>query len=177
MSENLNRRKFLRGSAVAGAAALATPAIAANHGETLKMQAAWGGGIFLENAQSFAARAAARSSAICWISRIVGGLTVMISVAKEGVAVGGRMRSRTFWPNQPITHAPAMASTSRMPRNMPKVTLVLPLEAALSPDASPFLEPQLEAGGSSVCSCGTGLSSLMVVSLAATLCGRSARCR
>ena len=56
MTDNLNRRKFLRGSAVAGAAALATPAIAEGNGVTLKMQAAWGGGIFLENAQSFAAR-------------------------------------------------------------------------------------------------------------------------
>ncbi len=56
MSEKLNRRKFLRGSAVAGAAALATPALAESHGTTLKMQAAWGGGIFLENAQSFASR-------------------------------------------------------------------------------------------------------------------------
>ncbi|MEH6647012.1 TRAP transporter substrate-binding protein [Sulfitobacter sp.] len=56
MTRSLNRRNFLRGSAVAGAAALATPAIADAHGVTLKMQAAWGGGIFLENAQSFAAR-------------------------------------------------------------------------------------------------------------------------
>jgi TRAP-type mannitol/chloroaromatic compound transport system substrate-binding protein len=56
MTNSLNRRKFLRGSAVAGAAVLATPAIADGHGTTLKMQAAWGGGIFLENAQSFAAR-------------------------------------------------------------------------------------------------------------------------
>ena len=56
MTNSLNRRKFLRGSAVAGAAALATPAIADSHGTTIKMQAAWGGGIFLENAQSFAAR-------------------------------------------------------------------------------------------------------------------------
>ena len=56
MKDILNRRKFLRGSAVAGAAVLATPALAASHGVTLKMQAAWGGGIFLENAQSFAAR-------------------------------------------------------------------------------------------------------------------------
>jgi TRAP-type mannitol/chloroaromatic compound transport system substrate-binding protein len=56
MTNTINRRKFLRGSAVVGAAALATPAIADNHGVTLKMQAAWGGGIFLENAQSFAAR-------------------------------------------------------------------------------------------------------------------------
>jgi TRAP-type mannitol/chloroaromatic compound transport system substrate-binding protein len=56
MTNSINRRKFLRGSAVAGAAVLATPAIADGHGVTLKMQAAWGGGIFLENAQSFAAR-------------------------------------------------------------------------------------------------------------------------
>lgn len=56
MKDTLNRRKFLRGSAVAGAAALATPAIAQESGTTLKMQAAWGGGIFLENAQSFASR-------------------------------------------------------------------------------------------------------------------------
>tara|TARA_B110000908_G_scaffold40753_1_gene49440 strand:- start:452 stop:1546 length:1095 start_codon:yes stop_codon:yes gene_type:complete len=56
MTNSLNRRKFLRGSAVVGAAALATPAIADGHGTTIKMQAAWGGGIFLENAQSFAAR-------------------------------------------------------------------------------------------------------------------------
>lgn len=56
MTNSINRRKFLRGSAVAGAAALATPALAESHGTTIKMQAAWGGGIFLENAQSFAAR-------------------------------------------------------------------------------------------------------------------------
>ena len=56
MSNTLNRRRFLRGSAVAGAAALATPAIAQNAPTTIKMQAAWGGGIFLENAQSFASR-------------------------------------------------------------------------------------------------------------------------
>jgi TRAP-type mannitol/chloroaromatic compound transport system substrate-binding protein len=56
MTNSMNRRKFLRGSALAGAATLATPAIAANHGTTLKMQAAWGGGIFLENAQSYVNR-------------------------------------------------------------------------------------------------------------------------
>ncbi|PUB18621.1 TRAP transporter substrate-binding protein [Yoonia sediminilitoris] len=56
MTDTVNRRKFLRGSAVAGAAALATPAIAEGHTTTLKMQAAWGGGIFLENAQSYVDR-------------------------------------------------------------------------------------------------------------------------
>ncbi|MEM9104550.1 MAG: TRAP transporter substrate-binding protein, partial [Pseudomonadota bacterium] len=50
------RRKFLRGSAVVGAAAVATPAIAQSNPINLKMQAAWGGGIFLENAQSYVDR-------------------------------------------------------------------------------------------------------------------------
>ncbi|GHF55004.1 TRAP transporter substrate-binding protein [Seohaeicola zhoushanensis] len=50
------RRSFLRGSAATAAAgALAAPAIA-QEGTTLKMQAAWGGGIFLENAQSYVKR-------------------------------------------------------------------------------------------------------------------------
>lgn len=51
-----SRRNFLRGSAaVAAGGALATPALA-QEGTTLKMQAAWGGGIFLENAQSYVKR-------------------------------------------------------------------------------------------------------------------------
>ena len=56
MTDKLNRRKFLRGTAVAGAATLATPAIADGHATTLKMQAALGGCIFLENAQSYVDR-------------------------------------------------------------------------------------------------------------------------
>ncbi len=56
MSHKLDRRKFLRGSAIAGAATLAAPAIAQGATTTLKMQAAWGGGIFLENAQSYVDR-------------------------------------------------------------------------------------------------------------------------
>lgn len=56
MSKSMNRRLFLRGSAVIGTSALAAPAIASSHGTTLKMQAAWGGGIFLENAQSYVRR-------------------------------------------------------------------------------------------------------------------------
>ncbi len=56
MSESVNRRKFLRGTAVAAAASLAAPSVARAEGTTLKMQAAWGGGIFLENAQSYVDR-------------------------------------------------------------------------------------------------------------------------
>ena len=59
MSEMSNRRKFLKGSAIAGAAAagsLAAPAIAKAEPTTLKLQASWGGGIFLENAKAYVDR-------------------------------------------------------------------------------------------------------------------------
>lgn len=60
MTDSVSRRRFLKGSALAGAAAaggLAAPAIAtAGTHATLKMQAAWGGGIFLENAQAYVQR-------------------------------------------------------------------------------------------------------------------------
>lgn len=59
MTKSVNRRKFLKGSAVATAAtagAIAAPAVARAEPTVLKMQAAWGGGIFLENAQSYVDR-------------------------------------------------------------------------------------------------------------------------
>ena len=57
----VSRRKFLKGSALAATATaagtIAAPMIAkAAKPVTLKMQAAWGGGIFLENAQSYVKR-------------------------------------------------------------------------------------------------------------------------
>ena len=52
-----SRRSFLKGGLAAGAAAaVAAPNVARAQGVTLKMQAAWGGGIFLENAQSYVNR-------------------------------------------------------------------------------------------------------------------------
>jgi TRAP-type mannitol/chloroaromatic compound transport system substrate-binding protein len=59
MTESVNRRKFLKGSAIAAAAttgSLAAPAVARAEPMVLKMQAAWGGGIFLENAQAYVKR-------------------------------------------------------------------------------------------------------------------------
>ena len=59
MTETTNRRKFLKGSAIAAGVAagtLAAPAIVRADTVKLKMQAAWGGGIFLENAQSYVDR-------------------------------------------------------------------------------------------------------------------------
>lgn len=49
------RRKFLGGAAAAAVGTFAAPAIV-RAAPTLKMQAAWGGGIFLENAQSYVER-------------------------------------------------------------------------------------------------------------------------
>ena len=57
MSNNkVNRRKFMRGSALVATGALAAPSIALAQQTVLKMQAAWGGGIFLENAKSYVDR-------------------------------------------------------------------------------------------------------------------------
>ncbi|MBD8878092.1 TRAP transporter substrate-binding protein [Roseibium polysiphoniae] len=59
MTDNLNRRRFLKGSALAATATagtLAAPAVARAEPTVLKVQAAWGGGIFLENAQSYVDR-------------------------------------------------------------------------------------------------------------------------
>ena len=60
MKDTTNRRKFLKGSALAATAtaagAITAPGIARAAPVTLKMQAAWGGGIFLENAKSYVDR-------------------------------------------------------------------------------------------------------------------------
>ena len=88
MTDTLNRRKFLRGSAVVGAAALATPAIAANHTTTLKMQAAWGGGIFLENAQSYVNRVHAMAGSSLKIDLLAVDSVVKTSQMQDAVHRG-----------------------------------------------------------------------------------------
>ncbi|MEZ5870254.1 MAG: TRAP transporter substrate-binding protein [Nitratireductor sp.] len=55
-SHTPSRRKFLKGAGIATVAGLAAPSIARAETQVLKMQAAWGGGIFLENAQSYVNR-------------------------------------------------------------------------------------------------------------------------
>ena len=58
-TKKVTRRKFIKGGAVvagAGAATLAMPNIATAAPTVLKVQAAWGGGIFLENAKSYVKR-------------------------------------------------------------------------------------------------------------------------
>jgi TRAP-type mannitol/chloroaromatic compound transport system substrate-binding protein len=60
MTKVFNRRRFLKGSTAAvaagTAATLAAPSIARAEPVKMKMQAAWGGGIFLENAQAYVKR-------------------------------------------------------------------------------------------------------------------------
>ncbi len=59
MKNDMNRRKFLKGTALAATAAagtLAAPAVVKAQTTTLKMQAAWPAGIFLENAQAYVDR-------------------------------------------------------------------------------------------------------------------------
>ena len=58
-TKTTSRRKFLKGGAAVaagGAAAVAMPNIATAAPITLKVQAAWGGGIFLENAKTYVQR-------------------------------------------------------------------------------------------------------------------------
>ena len=53
ITKTATRRRFLKGAAVATAgagAAIAFPSVSRAEPVTLKVQAAWGGGIFLENA-------------------------------------------------------------------------------------------------------------------------------
>ena len=58
MSDKASRRKFLKGAAASAAVAggVAAPAVVRAEPMVLKMQAAWGGGIFLENAKSYVDR-------------------------------------------------------------------------------------------------------------------------
>ena len=56
-AEENGRRKFLKGgAAAAGVAALGFPMISTAAPKVIKMQAAWGGGIFLENAKAYVDR-------------------------------------------------------------------------------------------------------------------------
>jgi len=58
-TKTATRRRFLKGAAVATAgagAAIAFPSVSRAEPVTLKVQAAWGGGIFLENAKSYVDR-------------------------------------------------------------------------------------------------------------------------
>ncbi len=89
MTDNLNRRKFLKGTAVAAAGtALAAPALAQAKPVVLKMQAAWGGGIFLENAKSYVERVHAMAGDALKIDLLSVGAVVKTSQMQDAVHRG-----------------------------------------------------------------------------------------
>jgi len=91
MKETVSRRKFLRGSAVAAAAAagtVAAPNIARAQPVTLKMQAAWGGGIFLENAKSYVDRVHAMAGGSLKIDLLAVNAVVKTSQMQDAVHRG-----------------------------------------------------------------------------------------
>ena len=91
MTGILNRRKFLKGSAVAATAtagALAAPSIANAEPTVLKMQAAWGGGIFLENAKSYVDRVNAMAGKDLKIDLLSVGSVVKTSQMQDAVHRG-----------------------------------------------------------------------------------------
>ena len=91
MTDKLNRRKFLKGSALAATAtagALAAPSIARAEPIVLKMQAAWGGGIFLENAKSYVDRVHAMAGDALKIDLLAVNAVVKTSQMQDAVHRG-----------------------------------------------------------------------------------------
>lgn len=90
MSEKLNRRRFLKGSAIAAAASgtLAAPSIAQTAPVVFKMQAAWGGGIFLEDAKHYVERVNAMAGGALKIDLLSVGAVVKTSQMQDAVHRG-----------------------------------------------------------------------------------------
>jgi len=86
-----SRRKFLKGGLMAGGAAVATlaaPSVSQAKTVNLKMQAAWGGGIFLENAKSYVDRVNAMAGKDLHIDLLSVGAVVKTSQMQDAVHRG-----------------------------------------------------------------------------------------
>ncbi len=91
MTGIVNRRKFLKGSALAAtatAATLAAPSIAKAEPTVIKMQAAWGGGIFLEDAKHYVERVNAMAPKDLKIDLLSVGAVVKTSQMQDAVHRG-----------------------------------------------------------------------------------------
>ncbi|MHA1527568.1 MAG: TRAP transporter substrate-binding protein, partial [Alphaproteobacteria bacterium] len=91
MTGMVNRRKFLKGSAIAATAtagALAAPSIANAEPTVIKMQAAWGGGIFLEDAKHYVERVNAMAGKDLQIDLLSVGAVVKTSQMQDAVHRG-----------------------------------------------------------------------------------------
>lgn len=109
----LSRRQFLRGSAlVAGAAgataagAVAAPNIAKAQSTTLKVQAAWGGGIFLEFAQDYVRRVNEMAGGSLKINLLAVDAVVktaeMQTAVHRGVLDGAHMVTAYWYSKSPV---------------------------------------------------------------------------
>jgi TRAP-type mannitol/chloroaromatic compound transport system substrate-binding protein len=86
-----SRRKFFKAAAVTGAAAAATiamPNVAFGAPKTLKMQAAWGGGIFLEMAKQYADRVNAMAGGQLKVEVLPVGAVLKTAEIADGVSKG-----------------------------------------------------------------------------------------
>ena len=105
----LNRRKFLKGSGVAAAGAaaavLATPHVA-KAATVLKVQAAWGGGIFLEFAQDYVNRVNKMSGGAMKIDLLGVGAVVktaeMQTAVHKGVLDGAHLVTAYWYSKSPV---------------------------------------------------------------------------
>jgi len=117
-----SRRKFLKTGAVVGAGALAlaacgkeekkaekkmaAPAVAMKKAEVLKVQAAWGGGIFLEFAQDYVNRVNAMSGGSLKIDLLGVGAVVktaeMQTAVHKGVLDGAHMVTAYWYSKSPV---------------------------------------------------------------------------
>lgn len=104
-----SRRKFLKGGALAaagGAAAVAMPAIANAKPTVLKVQAAWGGGIFLEFAKDYVNRVNKMSGGSLKIDMLGVGAVVktaeMQTAVHKGVLDGAHMVTAYWYSKSPV---------------------------------------------------------------------------
>ncbi len=108
-TETVTRRKFLKGSALAATGAAAVT-VAAPHiakaATTLKVQAAWGGGIFLEMAQDYVNRVNKMSGGAMKIDLLGVGAVVktaeMQTAVHKGVLDGAHMVTAYWYSKSPV---------------------------------------------------------------------------
>lgn len=109
MKKGASRRKFLKGGAVAaagGAAAVAMPNIANAKPTVLKVQAAWGGGIFLEFAKDYVNRVNKMSGGSLKIDLLGVGAVVktaeMQTAVHKGVLDGAHLVTAYWYSKSPV---------------------------------------------------------------------------